>query len=140
MRKTGRLTDVFSLINPGSEDSVGARIRLLRQHRGMTQGEFAEALGGVSRSAIALWETNHGGEASHLPRIAEVLGVSIDYFITGMARHDAVETLSVDERALVRLYRSCAAPEQLTLLRSAGRLSKRSQRPDTTTPIGDPQS
>jgi len=128
MRKPSRLTDMFSLTSPESEDSVGARIRLLRQHRGMTQEEFAEALGGVSRSAVALWETNRGGEANNLPRIAEVLGVSAEFFINGMARRDINETLSMDENALIQLYRDCSAPEQLTLLRTAGRLNKKSRR------------
>ncbi len=128
MRKASRLTDMFSLMSPGSEDSVGARIRLLRQHRGLTQEAFAEALGGVSRSAVALWETNRGGEAHNLPRIAEVLGVSVEFFVNGMARQDVTATLSMDELALVRLYRECNAPEQLTLLRTAGRLNKQSAR------------
>jgi transcriptional regulator with XRE-family HTH domain len=129
MSKASALTDVFSMMNPGSEDSVGARIRLLRQHRGMTQEEFAKALGGVSRSSVALWETNRGGEANQLPRIAEVLGVSVEFFVNGMSRQDVTETLSVDESVLVKLYRTCVASELLILLRSAGRLSKRTGQP-----------
>jgi transcriptional regulator with XRE-family HTH domain len=128
MGKASRLTDMFSLMSPGSEDSVGARIKLLRQHRGITQEELADQIGGVSRSAVALWETNRGGEANNLPRIAEVLGVSVEFFINGMASHDVTETLSVDESALISLYRGCGAPERLTLLRTAGRLKKQAER------------
>ena len=128
MAKANRLTDVFSLTNPGSEDSVGARIKLLRQHRGITQEELADAIGGVSRSAVALWETNRGGEANNLPRIAEVLGVSVEFFINGMATHDVTERLSMDESALIGLYRGCTVSERLTLLRTAGRLKKQADR------------
>lgn len=137
MAKASRLTDIFSLTNPGSKDSVGARIRLLRQHRGMTQGEFADAIGGVSRSAVALWETNRGGEAQNLPRIADVLGVSVEFFVNGMARQDVNETLSIDEFALIKLYRECRASERLTLLRTAGRLNKLSARRG---PVAAPES
>jgi transcriptional regulator with XRE-family HTH domain len=127
MSGADRLTDMFSLINPGSHDSVGARIRLLRNKRGLTQQELADEIG-VSRSAVALWETDRGGEAQHLPRIAEALGVSIDFFINGMASHNVNASLSADEHALVLLYRGCDAPDQLSLLRTAGRLMRKGSR------------
>ena len=128
MARANRLTDTFTLRGSGSGDSVGARIRLLRHHRGLTQEAFADALGGVSRSAVALWETNRGGEATHLGRIAEVLGVTTEFFINGMAKQNVTETLTMDESALLEMYRGCDAAERLTLLRSAGRLRKRSER------------
>lgn len=128
MPRTSRLTDVFTLQGGESGDSVGARIRLLRQHRGLTQEALADAIGGVSRSAVALWETNRGGEAQHLSRIADVLGVSVEFFINGMARQNVQATLTLDEHALIDLYRACDAAERLTLLRSAGRLQRRSAR------------
>jgi transcriptional regulator with XRE-family HTH domain len=139
MAKASRLTDMFSLMSPGSEDSVGARIKLLRQHRGITQEALAEAIGGVSRSAVALWETNRGGEANNLPRIAEVLGVPVEFFINGMASHDVTETLTVDESALVKLYRECGPSERLTLLRTAGRLVRQSERARKQKPGAAPQ-
>lgn len=137
MSKASQLTDMFTLMNPGSGDSVGARIRLLRQHRGLTQEALARTLGAVSRSAVALWETNRGGEARHLPRIAEVLGVSVEFFANGMARQDVTQTLSVDEYALIQLYRECSLPERLTLLRAAGRLGKSPRRRQPSPPPGD---
>lgn len=127
MPKTRRLANVFNVSNPVSQDSVGARIRLMRQHRGMTQEELAEAVG-VSRSAVALWETDRGGEADHLPRLSEILAVPVEFFVTGMARHNVVETLSIDESALIALYRVCSIPDQLRLLRLASQLTERARK------------
>jgi transcriptional regulator with XRE-family HTH domain len=127
MTETAPLTDVFSLASPGTGDSLGARIRLLRRRRGLTQEGLAAAVG-VSRSAVALWETNRGGEAQNLSAIATALKVPIEYFINGMARQDVQMVLSFEEASLVQLYRQCAAPERLTLLRTAGRLTSQSRR------------
>ena len=115
-------------------ESVGTRIRLLRQRRGLTQEALADAIGDVTRSAVALWETGRGGEARHLPRIAEVLGVSVEFFITGMARQDTRATLTVEESALLGLYRDSDVAERLTLLRAAKRMQRRSARARTTPP------
>ncbi|MBE7212529.1 MAG: helix-turn-helix transcriptional regulator [Gluconacetobacter diazotrophicus] len=127
MHKPSSLTDAFSVADPAAADSVGARIRLLRQRRGMTQGQLAGELG-VSRSAIALWETDRGGETNHLTEIAATLGVKVDFFLTGMATQAVTAMLSVDENVLLTLYRACGAAERLALLRSAGRLRARSAR------------
>jgi transcriptional regulator with XRE-family HTH domain len=56
---------------------VGARIRILRNHRGMTQGELAGKIG-VTFQQVQKYEkgTNRVG-ASRLSRIAAVLGVSV---------------------------------------------------------------
>jgi len=119
-------------MNTGPGDSIGARIRLLRQRRRMTQQDLATALGDVSRSSIALWETGRGGETKSLPRIAEVLGVPVEFFVNGMSRQDVAETVSVDERALLQLYRGCGALEQLMLMRAATQLNRRTKRNSKT--------
>ena len=56
---------------------VGARIRILRNHRGMSQGELAGKIG-VTFQQVQKYEkgTNRVG-ASRLSRIASVLGVSV---------------------------------------------------------------
>jgi transcriptional regulator with XRE-family HTH domain len=104
-----------------SNNQVSARIRLLRMQRGFTQEEFAGALG-VSRSAVALWETNRGGETRHLSRIAKLLAVPVDALLNGMANHDMSVTVTADEWALIRDYRTCRPEGQLALLRAASRL------------------
>jgi transcriptional regulator with XRE-family HTH domain len=57
--------------------TVGARIRIFRNHRGMSQGELAGKIG-VTFQQVQKYEkgTNRVG-ASRLSRIAVVLGVSV---------------------------------------------------------------
>ncbi|GAA5265152.1 transcriptional regulator [Acidiphilium sp. MT5] len=104
--------------NPTLE-SVGQRIRALRLANNLTQDEFAGQLG-VSRSAIAQWETDRAGQVrENLERIAKVLGTSLAYLVSG-----ETGTLQGDELALMRLYRSCATEDRQILLRTAKRLAR----------------
>ena len=58
--------------------SAGARIRAARVEKGWTQDDLAAAVG-VSRSAVAQWETDRAGQIrGNLARIAEALGVSLE--------------------------------------------------------------
>ena len=120
------LTDLFSFNNPSGKDSIGARIRLLRQRQGMTQGELGAALG-VSRSLVARWETNRSGGAHNLPQLAKKLGVAQEFFINGMIRGGMTMIVSSDECALLTMYRGCPEAQRLTLLRKAGQLEKQAQ-------------
>ena len=129
------LTDLFSLNNPNAKDSVGARIRLLRQRRGMTQSELGAALG-VSRSLVARWETNRSSGGHNLPRLAEQLGVAQEFFITGMICSGMTMTVSSDELALLTMYRGCPGIQRLALLRRAGQLEKQAQQLSVTRPDG----
>ncbi len=52
---------------------IGTRIRSTRRERNMTQDELADRVG-VSRSAVAQWETGRTGQVTgNLSRIAETL-------------------------------------------------------------------
>lgn len=100
-------------------ESVGQRIRALRLANNLTQDEFASQLG-VSRSAIAQWETDRAGQVrENLERIAKVLGTSIAYLVSG-----ETGSLQGDELALMRLYRACAAEDRQILLRTAKLLAR----------------
>ena len=62
----------------GTDMNFGAKLKLLRTQKGLTQESFAEELH-VSRSAIAKWESNNGiPEISNLKQISQVLNVSLD--------------------------------------------------------------
>ncbi|HEX2942493.1 MAG TPA: helix-turn-helix transcriptional regulator, partial [Rhodopila sp.] len=43
--------------------AIGARIRAVRQDRGITQDDLARQVG-VSRSAVAQWETGRAGQVT----------------------------------------------------------------------------
>jgi transcriptional regulator with XRE-family HTH domain len=113
--------------NGGMSDPVqiGERIRAARQERGWTQEQLAEAVG-VSRSAVAQWETGRAGQLTgNLSRIAEVLSVGIEHLTHGREKRANLQAGTGDELALLRLYRECAPEDRQLLLRTARRLAKR---------------
>ena len=106
---------------------AGARIRVARQALGMTQDDLARAVG-VSRSAVAQWETDRAGQVrGNLSRVAAVLGVSVGYLIQG-GTQSASDSTAEDavERALLRLYRACSEEDRAFLMRAALRLARTS--------------
>ncbi|MDD2878511.1 MAG: helix-turn-helix transcriptional regulator [Acidiphilium sp.] len=110
---------VMSVKKQVATDSVGQRIRALRLANNLTQDQFAGQLG-VSRSAIAQWETDRAGQIrENLERIAKVLGTSLAYLVSG-----ETGSLQGDELALMRLYRACAQEDRQILLRTAKRLAR----------------
>lgn len=112
--------------------SPGTRVRDLRRERGMTQNELADAIG-VSRSAVAQWESGRAGQATpHLRRVADVLGVSVDHLL-GPDAGSAAAMMTADERALLALYRTAAPPDRQLLLLIARRLAQRDKPADRET-------
>jgi transcriptional regulator with XRE-family HTH domain len=100
--------------------SVGARIRAQRLARGLTQDQLAAACG-VSRSAVAQWETDRAGQLrGNISRIAEALQISIEQLLHGL-HLEAGKT--GDEMALLRLYRACSGEDRAFLLRAARKLA-----------------
>ena len=99
------------------------RIREARRALGLTQDELARRVG-VSRSAIAQWETDRTGQVrANLARVSAVLGVSIGYLITGESESVSVNVETADERALLSLYRQIREPGRSELLRNARRMA-----------------
>ena len=106
----------------GSE-GVAIRIREARRALGLTQDELARRVG-VSRSAIAQWETDRTGQVrANLARVSAVLGVSIGYLVTGESEPGLVSVETADERALLSLYRQIPEPGRSELLRNARRMA-----------------
>lgn len=102
---------------------IGERIRLVRRERGLTQDELATAIG-VSRSAVAQWETGRAGQITgNLTRIASVLQVGVEYLMYGEDKRAPGEIGTGDELALLRLYRECSTEDRQLLLRTARRLA-----------------
>lgn len=104
---------------------IGQRIRVTRQERRITQEELASAVG-VSRSAVAQWETGRSGQITgNLARIAQVLGVGVEFLMQGAPGASIPEPTTGDEIAMLRLYRDCAPEDRQILLRTARRLAER---------------
>ena len=107
-----------------SAAGAGLRIRTARKAAGLTQDGLARAVG-VSRSAVAQWETDRSGQVGgNLARIGEILGVPVAYLLTGAADVAAGPmAMNATELALLRLYRNCSDTDQALLLRTARRLA-----------------
>ena len=59
--------------------SQGARLRFIRENKGIDQNDIAEYLGYSSNKSIREWENNSKSpDATNLKRLAEIYGVSID--------------------------------------------------------------
>ncbi|MDB5398212.1 MAG: hypothetical protein QOD93_2099 [Acetobacteraceae bacterium] len=103
---------------------IGTRIRAARRDRGLTQDELADTVG-VSRSAVAQWETGRTGQITgNLSRIAAALEVNVEYLMHGDDKRAAGEVRQGDELALLRLYRECEPEDRQMLLRTARRLAR----------------
>jgi len=63
--------------------TTGARIKLVRTAKGMTQQEFAEFLGGVTRGAVGNWELEKGITGANMELVARKTGASLDWLMTG---------------------------------------------------------
>lgn len=103
--------------------AIGARIRAARQQQGWTQDELAAAVG-VSRSAVAQWETGRAGQiTANLTRIATALGTGVEHLMHGRDKYAPGQISSGDELALLRLYRECSSSDRQLLLRIVRRLA-----------------
>jgi transcriptional regulator with XRE-family HTH domain len=103
---------------------IGTRIRATRRERGLTQDDLADQVG-VSRSAVAQWETGRTGQVTgNLSRIADALEVNVEYLMHGDDKRAAGEVRQGDELALLRLYRECDPEDRQILLRTARRLAR----------------
>lgn len=103
---------------------IGARIRTAREDHGWTQDQLAAAVG-VSRSAVAQWETGRAGQVTaNLTRVAAVLGVGVEHLMYGRDKMAPGQAPTGDELAMLRLYRECSGEDRQLLLRTARRLAR----------------
>ena len=72
---------------------LGARIAALRRAAGWNQAELAQRLR-ISPSAVGMYEQGRREpSADMLVQIARVLGVSVDYLLTGASGREEAESL-----------------------------------------------
>src|SRR5690242_15509882 len=86
---------------------IGARIRIAREEQGWTQDQLASAVG-VSRSAVAQWETGRAGQVTtNLTRVATALGVGVDQLMYGRDSRVLGHAYTGDVLIMLPLYREC---------------------------------
>ena len=100
---------------------------LAGEHAGILlqpQDQLAAAVG-VSRSAVAQWETGRAGQITgNLTRIATVLETHVEQLMFGADQNAPPNTGRGDELAIIRLYRACSPEDRQILLRTARRLAR----------------
>ena len=78
--------------------TIGKRIALLRREKNLTQEELAQHIG-VSPQAVSKWENDQTcPDISALPKLARLLGVSVDELLEGKKELPAVRVLPPEER------------------------------------------
>ena len=108
------------------QNKAGARIRSIRRARGLTQDQLAQATG-VSRSAVAQWETGRAGFGAKVRAIATALDVSLRELQQGAGdgvglRRDPAD-MNGEETSLLRHFRELSRDDQACILRLARRLA-----------------
>ena len=77
---------------------IGKNIKDLRMRAKLTQEELAEKLG-VSPQAVSKWENNQTcPDIALLPKLAQLLGVSVDELLTGKTAEPTVRMLPQEQR------------------------------------------
>lgn len=84
-------------------ETIGARVRMLRKRRGLSQKQLSEKVG-VHYTHISRYERGQSRpSADGLKRLANVLGVSVDYLLEGTKEEAAKATF--DDRELLRMFK-----------------------------------
>jgi transcriptional regulator with XRE-family HTH domain len=98
--------------DPARIAQIGARVRALRQARGLTQEAVAEALG-VQPTAVTRFETGAVGlSLTTLCELADVLGVPAGFLVGD----DGPAGIVGDERLLLRDFRELDPAHRATVL------------------------
>ncbi len=80
------------------ERAIGKRIAALRKEKGLKQEDIAQALD-VSSQAVSKWENDQScPDISLLPKLAKLLGISVDVLLSGEEEKPAVELVPEQKR------------------------------------------
>lgn len=100
---------------------LAKKVVMLRKTSGLTQEALGKVLG-LSRSAVAAMETGrHSSARLHIPRLAALFQVPVNFFLSGMIEQDVTMTLSIDEAALIDLYRRVTPELKINMQKYAER-------------------
>jgi len=87
--------------------SLGERIKLRRQALKITQQQLAQALGMTPQHISAIEQDKGSPSLALLPTLAEELGVSIDYLVSGKEGiiTDTIPAIKADKRLTLKAKR-----------------------------------
>ena len=87
--------------------SLGERIKLRRQALKITQQQLAQALGMTPQHISAIEQDKGASSLTLLPKLAEELGVSIDYLVSGKEGiiADTIPAIKADRRLTLKAKR-----------------------------------
>jgi transcriptional regulator with XRE-family HTH domain len=91
--------------------SIGKRIRKGRQILEMTQQELAEAIGVTPQHISAIEQDKRDPSLSSLAKLAEELGVTIDYLVTGKESviTDTIPAIKGDKKLKLKAKKALTA-------------------------------
>ena len=99
------------------DDPVLGRILTTMEEKGVNQQDVTKHLG-LGNGAFTRWKYNNGKSyLQYLSRIAEYLGVSREYLLSGKEEILENEKLSKNEQKLVETFRNLKKIEQEMFLR-----------------------
>lgn len=92
-------------------NTIGKRIKYIRQLKGMTQSDLGDLLGRVT-SAVQAWEYDQAvPKVTELIKLAELGETSIDWICTG-GRLNEKEPISPAALEIARMYDQCSYPHK----------------------------
>lgn len=84
-------------------ETLGERLASARKAKGLTQDDFAKYLD-VTPQAISKWENNLScPDILLLPKISEILGVSIEELLTGNTKKEEKPKITVTDNSKLKL-------------------------------------
>ena len=100
---------------PDSGETLGERVRRLRQSRGLTQSALGKLVG-MSQQTVHTIEQGDSQRPRRLPELAQALGTSVDYLAYGTGPRDvASERQAVVDRPPESFQIRSVGPGQMLL-------------------------
>lgn len=92
--------------------SISERIFEIADKKYLDQSKFAAAVG-VTQSVVSAWKNGKSESyMKRLPQIAELLGTSVEYLITGEKKAPAGQEADGREKEYVQLFKKLTPEEQ----------------------------
>lgn len=80
-------------------DKISERIALARIAKGLNQSDLASAIG-VTPQAVQKWETGGSPKRTRLLKVAQVLGTTIEYLMTGHTVAGGAESTDTESQGI----------------------------------------